>query len=282
MVPSELSLQDLIAGVLLPRSANWMLAVQQMNAPVAAQPVAFLGFGKKKDPKAEAAEKAAAEKKAKEKLEAQKAKDKAKADARAAETTLEAKRDALKKAEKELREAEKNVKATPPKEEPKPTPEPAPKPKPAPEPEPKPTTAKPRQVSASIPIEEFAKVLKRDNAKAILQNTANELIVLQQQAHPLFRPVIADYLRFLGEIADGKTKQAEAQLAALKKRRAEVLAKAKAIQDYVDWYQANHGSKWSGLFDDYLRVPQMIKDELPKRTDPMSIMLDEEEAKLAK
>jgi hypothetical protein len=53
------------------------------------------------------------------------------------------------------------------------------------------------------------------------------------------------------------------------------------MQDYLDWYQANNGTKWSGLFDDYLRVEQAVREELPKRTDPLSKMLDQAEADIA-
>jgi hypothetical protein len=231
----------------------------------------ILGFGKKKDDKAKEEE----EKAAKAKAEAKAARD--------AVTKLEAeKKAALKKAEeleRQVKQAEEKAKETAgaaKKTEPKS--EPA---KPASEPDKK-TPSKPKKVAVTLPLDEYAKVLKRKDAKTIIAGTALDLSSLTSRAHPLFQPLVADYLKWLTEIAAGHTKDADAQLKALKQRRAEVFAQARAVEDYVDFFETNGSTKWSGAFDDFLRVPQSVQEELPKRTDPLSKLLDEAEQEAKK
>jgi hypothetical protein len=136
---------------------------------------------------------------------------------------------------------------------------------------------KTRKVSASLPLEDYAKVLKRSDAKEIFANTAQSLAGLSQRAHPAFRPLIADYVKALADIAKGDTKGMDARLKALKEQQDQTLAQTLAARDFVDWYEASENSKWSGLFDDFLRVPEAVRQELPKRVDPLSRLLDEAE-----
>jgi len=160
--------------------------------------------------------------------------------------------------------------------------------KPEPKEEPKkaaPPAAKPaakKMVINSLPLEDYARVLKRKDGKQVLTRTANELSALKQRAHPLFRTVIADYIQLISDIATGKAKDIDNRLKELNTRKVQVLTLAKSVQDYLDWFEASQTTKWSGLFDDYLRVPEMVEKELPKRTDPISQFLDEVEKERGK
>lgn len=136
---------------------------------------------------------------------------------------------------------------------------------------------KTRKVSASLPLEDYAKVQKRGDADEVFAGTAQALAGLSQRAHPAFRPLIADYVKVLSDIAKGDTKGVDARLKELKERRNQTLAQTLAARDFVDWYEASENSKWSGLFDDFLRVPEAVRQELPKRVDPLSRLLDEAE-----
>lgn len=183
----------------------------------------------------------------------------------------DAKDDEGKKDDAKKDKASPAKKEEPKKEEPKKE-----EPKKAAAPEAKPVV-KTRKVPASLPLEDYAKVQKRSDAKEIFANTAQSLAGLSQRAHPSFRPLIAEYVKALADIAKGDTKSMDARLKALKEQRDQTLAQTLAARDFVDWYEASENSKWSGLFDDFLRVPEAVRQELPKRVDPLSRLLDEAE-----
>lgn len=254
--------------------------------------VTLFGLGKKKTPEEIAAEeKAKAEKAAarQNEEEAEKAADAAKdaAKKKAAEDKAKAReeekaKEAAAKAERDAARAKsKEEKDNPPaKEDEKKEPEAktaektasqaTPPPAPAPKPRPKPT-------STSIPVEEFAKVASRKDAKAICTATINNLAALNKRAHPLFRPIITQYIAVIGSIAEGKTKEAAAALAELRVAREAALAKAKEVQAHLDWFEASETKNYTGTFDDYLRLPETISKEIPPRTDVISRHLDEVE-----
>lgn len=234
---------------------RWLIPVSGWTADSTEEArFAILGFGKKKDKdKAKEAEEEAA--KADEKKAASKTKEKEAKPAPKVEPKAE-------------------TKAEPKKEPAAETPKPAATPAPAPK--------RKKMVTASVPLDEYAKVAKRSDAQSIFEGTTKELVMLTQRAHPLFRPIIVEYIAVVADIAKGKTKNVEARLRELAARRAEALKLAKSVQDHLDWFEASENDKWSGLFDDYLRVPKTVQEELPQRTDPLSKLLDEAEKSNAK
>jgi len=143
--------------------------------------------------------------------------------------------------------------------------------------EPKSPPKKERLVDVTIPLSDYSRILKRSDAKLILTNTATSLASLSTRAHPLFRPLIKEYIELIADISKHKTKDADARLKALNERRDAVLAQAKAVRDHLDWYEASESNDYSGSFDDYLRLPKTIDLEIPRRADPISKLLDEVE-----
>jgi hypothetical protein len=131
-----------------------------------------------------------------------------------------------------------------------------------------------RTVSVSIPIEDYANILKRGDRAAILKRTADRLNALLPRANTLFRPVIIEYLAALADIAEGRTKDMDAKLDAIRARKQKAHERAKAVQDYLDFYEASESKDYSGTFDDFLDLPADIQKELPPRTDAISEYLD--------
>ena len=148
--------------------------------------------------------------------------------------------------------------------------------------EPKSPPKKERLINVTIPLSDYGRILKRSDAKIILTNTATSLASLSTKAHPLFRPLIKEYIELIADISKHKTKDADARLKALKERRDQVLAQAKAVRDHLDWYEASESNDYSGSFDDYLRLPKTIDLEIPRRADPISKLLDEVEKQAEK
>ena len=150
-------------------------------------------------------------------------------------------------------------------------------PKPEPKKEEKPPAKKERLISVSVPLSDYARIQKRSDAKKIFNATATTLSALATRAHPLFRPLIREYVDLALELANHKAKDVDARLKELKARRDQILVQAKAVRDYLDWFEASESNEYSGLFDDYLRLPKTIDQEIPRRADPISKILDEAE-----
>jgi hypothetical protein len=127
---------------------------------------------------------------------------------------------------------------------------------------------------AALPIEDYAVVLKRKDRKEILGRSLNALAGLQTRAAVLFRPIVADYSQVVADLMEGKSKGADERLRNLRARAGKALEQSKAVRDFVDVYEANESPVFSGLFEDYLKLPENITNELPPRSDPLSNYLD--------
>jgi hypothetical protein len=258
--------------------AQLFATVQQQGAPVLAQLSLFrkktdaekaqateleskeaaVKAAKKEAAAKEAAAKAAARELAKREAEVNTAKEKALKEAAKAQKEQEEK-----KAEQEKARSEEKMEDSTPQE----------KPAPVKAPEPKTVT---RTIMTQLSIEDYAKVLKRPDAQTHLTQMMNSLAALSPRAHPLFRPIITDYIRVLAELASGKAKDTDAKLAKLKKDTEETLAKCKQATVFLDWYQANNPKvKETSQFEEYLNVKEAVKRELKPRTDPITLFFDE-------
>jgi len=137
-------------------------------------------------------------------------------------------------------------------------------------------------VAASIPIEDFAAIMKRPDRKEILQRNLAALTALQQRSAILFRPIVVEYTALVSELSEGKNKNAAERLAKLRERTQRALDQSKAIRDQLDLHEANSSPAMSGAFEDYLRLPETIQKELPPRQDAISKYLDSLEREFAK
>ena len=163
------------------------------------------------------------------------------------------------------------------------TPQPEPKKaeaKPLPKPADKPMSdaAKPKAdeplVDAALPIENFEAVLKRPDRQEIFKRCITALSVLQQRSAVLLRPIIGQYLIIVTELSEGKNRDAAKRLGELRKQLNQTAEQSRAIRDLLDVHEANSSPAMSGTFEDYLRLPQTIEQELPPRSDAISRYLD--------
>lgn len=145
---------------------------------------------------------------------------------------------------------------------------------PAPAAKPKSNSPKPRMVRVSIPLDDYANIMKRKDRAIILNGTSRALAALTPRAHVLFRPIIDDYIALVTDLQEGKTKDADQRLEALRTRTAKASDQAKAVEEQLDLYEANETKNYSGAFEDYLKLPAQIEKELPVRDDAISRYLD--------
>jgi hypothetical protein len=152
----------------------------------------------------------------------------------------------------------------------------APAPKVEPPPPPKPVD-KPKDeplVAAAVPIEDYTVIMKRPDRREILQHNLAALSALQHRSSVLFRPVVTEYTALVAELMEGKAKNVDERLQRLRDRSRKIYEQSRAVRDLLDVHEANSASAMSGAFDDYLKLPEKIQEELPPRQDAISRYLD--------
>jgi hypothetical protein len=133
-----------------------------------------------------------------------------------------------------------------------------------------------------FPVEDFAVVMGHPDKQRLLSQMRLALQDIAVRGHVLFRDIANDYISVINELSVGKTKGVDEKLKALRKRAVESYVKACAVQDHLDWYEATQSTRYSGLFEDFLTLPDRVREELPPRNDPISKYLDEVEALLGR
>ena len=129
-------------------------------------------------------------------------------------------------------------------------------------------------VDAVLAIENFEVVLKREDRQEIFKRCLTALSVLQQRSAVLLRPIIGKYLVVVSELSQGKNRDAAKRLGELRRELTKTSDQSLALRDLLDVHEANSNPAMSGTFEDYLRLPQTIEQELPPRSDAISRYLD--------
>jgi len=129
-------------------------------------------------------------------------------------------------------------------------------------------------IAAAIPLDDYAAIIKRSDRKQILQRNLVALNALQLRCAILFRPIVADYTALVMELMDGKAKDVEGRLKRIRLRSQKAFDQSRAVRDQLDLHEANSTPAMSGTFEDYLKLPETIRKELPPRQDPISKYLD--------
>ncbi len=125
-----------------------------------------------------------------------------------------------------------------------------------------------------VSLDSYQRIWKRSDRTDILQRNLTMLNALHQRAHPLYRPLVEEYTAVVQQLVNGSDKGVAAKLASLAQRRTQLQRRAKAVQSYLDWYEANETQTFSHLFDDYLKLRDRLEKERPPRGDAMSQYLD--------
>lgn len=131
-----------------------------------------------------------------------------------------------------------------------------------------------------FPVEDFAIVMGHPEKQKLLSQMRLALQDVAVRGNALFRDIANDYISVINELSVGKTKGIDEKLKALRKKAVETYVQACAVQDHLDWYEATQSTRYSGLFEDFLTLPERVREELPPRKDPISKYLDEVEALL--
>ncbi len=129
-------------------------------------------------------------------------------------------------------------------------------------------------------LEEFSVFLSRPSAKAALLALRQQLLLLSGRAHPLYRPIVAEYLELVRLLQNKKTKHLTERLAKIRGTREHITRRMSEIDDYMNWFEATQSHSKSGAFREYLQAAQSASETEPRRHDRISVYLDALEAQL--
>jgi hypothetical protein len=124
-------------------------------------------------------------------------------------------------------------------------------------------------------LADFKQYLKHPQARPALKSLTVQLTALGASAHPLFRPIVAEYQRLTTDLARGKTGRVKERLAAAARYRELVLHRMNEIADYMNWFEATQSTTRSTAFDAYLKAAREPLTASSPRGDAISQYLDE-------
>ncbi|NBR47308.1 hypothetical protein EBU02_00400 [bacterium] len=108
----------------------------------------------------------------------------------------------------------------------------------------------------------------------LMQQAAAQFLNLEFRAHPLIRPIVKEYYEIASILArKPKTKLVD-KITDIEKLRVQLLEKMDKMTDYLNWYEATQMEAiGTPLLD------SLSNQEIPKRTDPITLYLDSIEAR---
>lgn len=110
-------------------------------------------------------------------------------------------------------------------------------------------------------------------SKALAQFSTN-LILLQTNAHPVLRPIIAEYGQIAALVAARKSPKANERLLGVQTLRSRLAARMNKIDDYMNWFEATQARTKSDAFADYLNAVEAQSGAAPRRRDALSVYMD--------
>lgn len=141
----------------------------------------------------------------------------------------------------------------------------------------------PAPAEQTCDLREFQKVLPLPDHEAILTRVDLNLNMLLLRAHPIYRPVIAEYLSTLKSLIKGrKFKESAESLERLANTRRQLAANLQEIENFLDDHEVGKMEDKSGAFEDYMRAADDMEKPPAARPDPVSRYLDALEAEVGK
>lgn len=117
-----------------------------------------------------------------------------------------------------------------------------------------------------------------DNYQQLAENTVKErvlategmrrgLIQLSNRCHPLYRPLLVEYIALSSDISAGKFQRVAARLPEIQELRLQFVAQDERCRDYLDWYQISRAHEVTGDFSGYRKLKELLDVEREERKD---------------
>lgn len=119
-------------------------------------------------------------------------------------------------------------------------------------------------------------IARGDSGRYTLQQKAEDLLRLEMRAHPIMRPIVGEYRLIASELAARPGKNLEKRIRKNMELQVSIADRTKEIEDYMNWFEATQLNTPSREFEG---VTSGSKSMEFKRTDPVSRLLDDYEAR---
>lgn len=110
---------------------------------------------------------------------------------------------------------------------------------------------------------DFEAFVKLSGAKVAMQTQQVKMVTLTTKAHPLFRPILAEYEQIFSQLSQKKTRRIAERIADIERYRTTIVKQMGDIQDYLNWYEATQPAGRSGAFDPFLRRAEQLNAPAP-------------------
>lgn len=131
-----------------------------------------------------------------------------------------------------------------------------------------------RASKRTFALAEFPVFLKEKAAKNALAELGGNLTALVTRAHPLYAPIVAEYVQIVATLRRGKTSRVAGRLEQLAAARRTISGKMREIDDYLNWFEVTSVTGPSGQFADYLKAADRATRPERTKRDRISIYLD--------
>ena len=131
--------------------------------------------------------------------------------------------------------------------------------------------------SQLIPLSEYAALTDLSRAERVRATDALRVGVVQlsNRAHPVYRPLLLEYMKLSAAMIEGNLSDAEASLPALIAERQRIVIADERCRDYLDWYQISRAREVTGDFTGYMKMKERLATEREERKDEsIDIYLD--------
>lgn len=112
-------------------------------------------------------------------------------------------------------------------------------------------------------VASFPNYVKLPAAMIALQTLQVKVVTLSTNAHPLFRPILAEYEQILSQLSLRKTRRIADRISAIEQYRQSIMEQMGQIRDYLNWYEATQPVGRTGVFDPYIRRAEKLAEQAP-------------------
>ncbi len=117
-------------------------------------------------------------------------------------------------------------------------------------------------------------------SRAVLQKVSQQLLLLGARAHPSYRAIVQEDHELAELLARDRTHRVPERLERVANYRAVIERQGRAIDDYLNWYEATQSNTTSGAFSQILEAAEATGEALPRRRDRISVYLDSVELEM--
>lgn len=121
----------------------------------------------------------------------------------------------------------------------------------------------------------FPEIARTAEGRYVLDQRKADLLRLEVRAHPLLRPMVAEYRLIVAQLVEKPKRNVRDRLEKNQELLDVVSKRVNEVEDYLNWYEAAKLETPSGHFNNVTDQPMVQKT---RRSDPVSRRLDDLEA----